>query len=246
MSRFDGKVALVTGAGQGIGAAITRRLAADGAKVIASDISGQQDVLAEELGPNVTGRHLNVADEASVREIEDWIRSEFGGLEILCNNAAALGGGKNIHEYPLEEADKIWAVNIRGAYMVLQASLRLMLDSGGGAVVNTASIGGFRATPQCSAYIISKGAMVMMTRAAALEYATKGIRINAVAPGATRTPPVASAPDEYVKKMVDLVPAGRLGESDEIANVVAFLADDKEASFVTGQIWTIDGGRSAG
>ncbi|MET7841371.1 SDR family NAD(P)-dependent oxidoreductase [Streptomyces sp. NPDC005356] len=246
MGRFDGKIALVTGAGSGIGRAIAARLARDGARVIVTDVTGQEDSVAKELGELATARRLDVADETSVAALEDWIAAEFGGLDILANNAGISGPNALTHEYPLDSFDKVVSVNIRGAYMVLQAALRLMLNSGGGAVVNSASIGGFRATPSASAYITSKGAMVMMTRVAALEYVQKGIRVNAIAPGTTHTAILDDASPELMAMLEGRIPQGRLGTPEEVANVAAFLADDREAGHVTGQIWTIDGGRSAG
>ncbi|SNQ49846.1 Uncharacterized oxidoreductase YxbG [Frankia canadensis] len=246
MGRFDGKTALVTGAGSGIGRAIAARLAADGARVILTDVSGAQDAAAREIGGLALARRLDVADQANVADLERWIGSEFGGLDILANNAGIGGPNLPIHEYPVDAFDRVVAVNIRGAYLVLQAGLRLMLASGGGAVVNTASIGGFRATATASAYITSKGAMVMMTRVAALEYAQRNIRVNAVAPGTTRTAILDEATPDLMRMLEGRIPQGRLGTPEEIANVAAFLADDSQASHVTGQIWVVDGGRSAG
>lgn len=246
MARFNGKTALVTGAGSGIGRAIAARLVRDGARVIVTDVSGKQDEVAETLGSLVVARRLDVGCEEDVRATEEWISHEFGGLDILINNAGIAVGHALTHEYPLEQFDTVMRVNVRGAYMVLQAGLRLMVRNGGGAVVNTASIGGFRATPMSGPYIISKGAIVMMTRVAALEYADRNIRVNAIGPGTTDTAILENASDELLEMLKARIPQKRLGTADEIANVATFLADDTEASHVTGQVWVIDGGRSAG
>lgn len=213
--------------------------------MIVTDLSGEQDHVAAELGDPATARHLDVSDEAQVGALEEWIRAEYGGLDLLANNAGIGGDIAELHAYPIEAFDKVMSVNARGAFLVLQAGLRLMLDSGGGAVVNTASIGGFRATPMSAAYITSKGASVMMTRVAALEYARRGVRVNAVAPGITHTAILDGASTEQLDMLRAQVPQGRLGRPEEIANVTAFLLDDTQASHVTGQIWLVDGGRSA-
>lgn len=245
MGRFDGKIALVTGGGSGIGEAIARRLSSDGATVIVADISGRREEVAASLA-NAVPRHLDVSDESSVTALEEWITAEYGGLDILANNAG-MGVNEGLtHETSVETFDQVMAVNARGMFLVLKAGIRLMLASGGGAIVNTASIGGFRATPGSVAYITSKGADVMLTRTAALEYAQQNIRINAVGPGTIQTPILDTVPQELIDMLKAQVPQGRLGRPEEVANVVAFLADDNETSHVTGQVWLIDGGRSAG
>lgn len=183
MGRFDGKTALVTGAGSGIGRAIAARLAADGARVILTDVNGAQDAAAREIGGLALARRLDVADQANVADLERWIGSEFGGLDILANNAGIGGPNLPIHEYPVDAFDRVVAVNIR---------------------------------------------------------------VNAVAPGTTRTAILDEATPDLMRMLEGRIPQGRLGTPEEIANVAAFLADDSQASHVTGQIWVVDGGRSAG
>lgn len=242
--RLENKIAVVTGGGSGLGESIAHKFAAEGATVVVADLSGKQDDVAATIGGSAVGRHVDVADDASVAELETWLRETYGHIDVLANNAGINGVSAASHEYPMDSFDKVMAVNVRGTYMIQQVGLRLMLEKGG-SIVNTASIGGLFATPMASAYITSKGAVVMMTKTAALEYATKGIRVNAVAPGIIRTPWLDNLDPALIDVLAAQVPQGRIGESMEAANVVAFLASD-EASHVTGQVWLVDGGRSAG
>ncbi|GAA4491316.1 SDR family oxidoreductase [Rhodococcus olei] len=244
-ARFDGKLALVTGAGSGLGEAIAIKFVAEGARVIAVDLTSP-DSLVDRFGESVIPWQADVSDADNVRELEEWVRNTYGGLDVLANNAGIGGIQRILHEYPIDEFDRVVEVNVRGSFLMLQAAVRLMLGSGGGAVVNTASIASFRGTPHSSAYATSKGALVMLTRAAALDYARHGIRVNAVAPGVTRTPILDTRSTETIAKLADLIPQGRVGEPADVANVVAFLADDNETAHVTGQVWVVDGGRSAG
>lgn len=243
-TRFEGKVAVVTGAGSGLGEAIAKKLAAEGATVVVADISGTQDDVAASLGNDSVGYELDVADEAAVDAFEAWLRERYGRVDALFNNAGVNGVAELSGDYPMDSFDKVMSVNVRGAFMVQRLGLRLMLE-GGGAIVNTASIGGLFATPTAAAYITSKGAVVMMTKTAALEYAQKGIRVNAVAPGIIRTPWLAGLEEDLIDQLAQQVPQGRVGTAEEAANVAVFLASD-EASHVTGQVMLVDGGRSAG
>ncbi|MGP7961244.1 SDR family NAD(P)-dependent oxidoreductase [Sanguibacter sp. A247] len=244
-TRLEGRTALVTGGGQGIGAAIARKLASEGARVIVADLSGKESQVAAEIGGGAVGYSLDVDDDDAIDALETYLRDEIGGIDILANNVGINGPAVRSHEYPIEDFDRVIRINVRQAFRVQQVALRLMLAKGGGSIVNTASIGGLFATPTAAAYITSKGAIVMMTKTAALEYAGDNIRVNAIGPGVTRTPWLDKLDPELLEGLAAQVPQGRVGEPEEMANVAAFLASD-EASHVTGQVWVIDGGRSAG
>jgi len=246
--RLDGKVALVTGAGSGIGRAITLRAAAEGARVLAADVTGAEEQVVSEakgLAGEVLPVRADVSQPDQVAAMLAGCRARFGRLDVLFNNAGIVGENLRLHEYPLERWDTLMGVNVRGAFLVLKHALALMLESGGGAIVNTASLGGFRAVARSSAYVVSKGALVMMTRVAALEYAQDNIRVNAICPGTIHTPLNTKIPAERIASMISQVPMKRLGKPEEVASLALFLASD-EASFITGQCYIIDGGRSAG
>lgn len=241
--RLDGKIAVVTGAGSGIGEAIATKFAAEGATVVVADLSGNQDAVAERIG--ASPYQLDVGDDAALDAFETHLMDTYGGIDVLANNVGVNGPALPSHEYPLDDFDRVLRLNVRQAFRMMQIGLRLMLAKGGGAIVNTSSIGSELATPNAVAYITSKGAVTMMTKTAAIEYAGQGIRVNAIGPGVTRTPWLDSLGDELNEFLAGQVPQGRVGEAPEMANVAAFLASD-EASHVTGQLWVIDGGRTAG
>lgn len=243
--KLTGKTAVVTGAGSGIGEAIARKFAAEGATVVVADFSGRQDEVAADIGELAIPYALDVSKDEEIDAFENWLDEKFGGLDVLANNVGVNGPALDSHEYPIEDFDRVIHINVRQFFRMQQVGLRLMLKKGGGSIVNTASIGGLLATPQAAAYITSKGAVVMMTKTAALEYAARNIRVNAIGPGITRTPWIDQLDDSLVDMLAAQVPQKRIGEASEMANVAAFLASD-EAGHVSGQVWVIDGARSAG
>jgi NAD(P)-dependent dehydrogenase (short-subunit alcohol dehydrogenase family) len=247
MSRLPHKIAIVTGASSGIGRAIALRFASEGARVIAVARSSEtlQRVAAEAQGEIVVYA-CDVSQPDQVAALGEFCRKRYGRLDVLANNAG-IGGesNKRLHEVSIESFDRVMSVNVRGAFLVLRQAVALMLESGGGAIVNMASIGSFRATPGSGAYITSKGALLMMTRTAALEYVKDNIRVNAVCPGVIRTAILDDAPPELMQTLQARVPQGRMGTPEEVASVALFLASD-EASHVTGASYFVDGGRGAG
>lgn len=244
--RFEGKVAIVTGAAAGIGKACMHRLAGEGANVVGVDRDA--DKLAKAIAAAsgaMTPMICDVADAAAIAQMVADVIARFGAIHVLVNNAGIGNPSRlKLHEQPVEDWDKVMAVNVRGMFLMQRAVIPHMLRQGGGAIVNMASIGSYRATPMSSPYITSKGAALMMTRAAAVDYATDNIRVNAVCPGTTNTDILAGSSREVIDMLVSRSPQGSLVEPEEVAALVAFLASD-EAPHITGGSYLIDGGRSA-
>jgi NAD(P)-dependent dehydrogenase (short-subunit alcohol dehydrogenase family) len=243
--RFENKVAIVTGAAAGIGKACMVRLAGEGATVIGADVdTAKLEVAAAEVG--AVPMPCDVSDEAAINRMVAQIIERFGAIHVLVNNAG-IGNRRRVrlHEQEPDDWDRVMAVNVRGLYLMQRAIIPHMLAQGGGSIVNMASTGSFRATALSSPYITSKGAVLMMTRAAAVDYASDNIRVNAVCPGTTDTDILANSSQEVIEMLVARSPQGRLGKPEEVAALVAFLASD-EAPHITGSSHIIDGGRCAG
>ena len=240
MRGLAGKRAVVTGGASGIGRGIVERLVDEGVHVISVDIVDHEP---PSLG-DVTTHRADVSSERDVVALFDQARARWGGIDVLCNGAGILRGGRPIIEASTEDFDLVLDVNVRGPFLCMKHGIPLMRPRGAGSVINIASISALVAQPGAVSYTASKGALLMMTRVAALEHAVDGIRVNAICPGTVDTPLVHDglSPAE-VARLEALHPLGRLGRPDEIAAVAAFLASD-ECPFATGAPFIVDGGRT--
>lgn len=239
-----GKVAVITGAGSGMGAAFARRYIQEGAKVIAADVSGQQASVARELGADCIAVHADVSKSSDVQAMLNAAVERFGRLDILCNNAGIDGAMALTGDYQESDFDLIWAINGRGVFLGMRYAIPLMLECGGGSIVNTASMASMVAFRQMVAYCAAKGAVLMMTKTTAVEYAAKGIRVNAICPGVIRTGITTHIPKKYIDAVAKVTPMGRIAEAAEVAELAVFLGSN-ESAFITGTSVLIDGGYTA-
>lgn len=239
-ARFEGRRALVTGAGSGIGEAVARALHAEGAEVVLADAVGDRvDALAVELGAPARAVALDVRDEEAVAAAVD-------DPDVLVN-VAGVGSTTNAPDTPLEVWENVFAVNARGTFLCCKHAIPGMVQRGGGAIVNTASVAGLVGLPNRAAYCASKGAVIALTRALAIDHVGQGVRVNAVCPGTVESPWVRRLVDEVGESLDALrarQPMGRLGTTEEVAQAVLYLASDA-AAFVTGTELVIDGGLTA-
>lgn len=255
MTRIDGKTAVVTGAGNGIGRGIANALAAAGARVVVSDVlvdDGERTVAEiAAAGGEAVFVPADVADAGQAEQLIATATQRFGGLDILVNNAGIGGGQQRLHEIEPQDFDRVVGVNLRGTYLCSKYALPIFLAQRDGRIVNTASTYGLIAAPKAAAYCATKAAIINLTRQLAVDYGPDGIRVNAVCPGYIdtglgRRGPTLSA-DAFAaatavrEKAAAMQPLGRQGQPAEVAEVVLFLASDA-SSFMTGSIVTVDGG----
>ena len=245
MDEFAGKVAIVTGAGSGIGEACATLLARRGARVLVADVRAEPaEAVAAAIGDAARPHVVDVTDPAACEAMVDAAVDAFGRLDVAVNNAGIGGPQAPTGEYPLDGWAAVIAVNLSGVFYCMRAEISAMLAGRGGSIVNMASILGSVGFAQSVAYVSAKHGVVGMTRTAAVEYARQGIRVNAVGPGFIETPLLAAASPEIVAGVAGLHPLGRLGRSEEVAELVAFLASDR-ASNTTGAYYVTDGGYTA-
>ena len=245
---MQGKTAIITGGGSGFGRETAIKLAQRGANISVVDVSkkqGEETVkLCKQLGTDAIFIEADVSKVEDVKRYVSQTVEHFGKIDLFFNNAGISGSGVRTLDCSEEEFDAIVNVNLKGAFYGLKYVVNEMLKTGGGSIVNTASLGGIVGMPTLGPYSATKHGIVGLTKTIAGEYGRDNIRINAIAPGTNETPMVKAFPPEAIKAMGEAVPMGRLGQPHEVGNVVAFLLSD-ESSYIHGAVISIDGGSAA-
>jgi NAD(P)-dependent dehydrogenase (short-subunit alcohol dehydrogenase family) len=250
MGRLEGKVAVITGAGSGMGRAAARLFSEEGARVVCADRSGQEEEVAESIGEAAVATHADVSIESDVQRVVATAEKHFGKLDVLYNNAGFGGPIMPLHEQTMETWETVHNTNLKGVFLGMKYGIEAMLRHGGGSVVNTASAAGLVGWKGHSVYGAAKAGVIQLTKAAALDYADQNIRVNAICPGmfwtglvkgARDTGTVGQQPPSDSYPPPANVPMNRWGLAAEIAAAALFLASD-ESSFITGVALPVDGG----
>ncbi|MGO9062734.1 MAG: SDR family NAD(P)-dependent oxidoreductase [Candidatus Binataceae bacterium] len=249
MDRLKGKVALISGGARGQGAAEARLFVSEGAKVVIGDVLDEQcRKTADEINGKVSTKsvvpiHLDVTRAADWRAAVETCQREFGGLDILVNNAG-IGSGSGIEETTEEEWESVVNINQKGVWLGMKYSVPAMRQRGAGSIINISSIYGLIGSGFAAAYHGTKGAVRLLTKTAAIQYAPEKIRVNSIHPGFIQTPMFEMVPPESVQRFVDATPLKRLAQPEEVGWCAVFLASD-ESSFITGSELVVDGGYTA-
>jgi NAD(P)-dependent dehydrogenase (short-subunit alcohol dehydrogenase family) len=244
---LQGKVAIITGAGQGVGQGIANVLAREGAKVVVADLNGERAKIGADLikakGGEALSCEVDVLDMSRVRAMVGTTLKTFGGLHILVNNAVAPSVNVPFAQSKEQDWDQDLGVGLKGYLICTRAVINHFLQQNQGRVISISSSAGKVGSPNLAAYSAAKGAIIAFTKALARELAETGVTVNSVAPGAVNTPMQDRLSEEFKAHMRSTIPVGRYSEPEEIGETVAFLASDR-TNYVTGQVWSVDGGRT--
>jgi 3-oxoacyl-[acyl-carrier protein] reductase len=248
MDRLKGKVAIVTGGGQGIGKAIAIKYAEEGAKVAVADYNEETaNATVQEItgkGGQALAVKMNVADSASVNEGVNKTKEWGGTVDVLVNNAGITADNRLV-KMSEEEWDRVISINLKGVWLCGKAVAAIMTEQGSGSIINASSISGLTGNFGQSNYTAAKGGIIAMTKTWAIELGSKGVRVNAVAPGWTDTPMLSHVPEKVLESVKGKTPMRRIADSSEMAGVYLFFASD-DSTFVTGQVISVDGGLTLG
>jgi len=243
-TEFGGRIAIVTGGARGIGLAAASRLAAGGARVVIADIDGAEaERAAAAIKGEARGLALDVTNPQQWQGLVEKVTAEWGGVSILVNNAGVAGQNATVWELSFEEWQRVIAIDLSGVFLGCKTVVPGMLEAGYGRIVNIASIAGKEGNPNAAPYSAAKAGVIGLTKSLAKEVATRGIIVNAVTPAVIATEILQQLTQEHIDYMTSRIPMGRVGQPEEVAELVAFLASDR-VTFSTGAVFDISGGRA--